>query len=328
MLYNDSNKFVGGLVGYFDCYRESKIFNSYNTGNVKGGYLCSGFIGGSYIGNYFATLLINESFNSGNIEGTAFTSAFVSHWENNMNKSIIVKNCYNTGSVNGNYNGQIASLPITIIGSVNLGSKYPNEVLSETNIVYTFDTNGGSQIESITGGIIELPTPIKEGYLFYGWYENEDLSGEKINSEYYYSKENCTLYAKYLRILSNEELFNYLSSINNSPYATINENSLTIELPAESSRSRSASVNIINSTRAMVIKFNSNAAFEGSSYVNITYRRQYDNANYESVGLNVSQEYSIGLNPGDYIQVLAYQRSGAYVKVVVTDIVIAVEETE
>ena len=63
---------------------------------------------------------------------------------------------------------------------------------------YSFDVNGGSNIESIKSVVtIELPTPTKEGYYFGGWYDNAEFNGTPLVSPYY-SSSNHTLYAKWL----------------------------------------------------------------------------------------------------------------------------------
>ena len=67
-----------------------------------------------------------------------------------------------------------------------------------TEHTYTFDTNGGDAIDTITSSLtIELPTPTYEGYYFGGWYLTSDFSGEAVSSPYYNS-ENVTLYARWL----------------------------------------------------------------------------------------------------------------------------------
>ena len=66
------------------------------------------------------------------------------------------------------------------------------------NYIYTFDTNGGNEIENIISNLpIILPIPMKSGYYFGGWYDNAELIGQSI-SDTYYVKANATLYAKWL----------------------------------------------------------------------------------------------------------------------------------
>ena len=63
----------------------------------------------------------------------------------------------------------------------------------------TFESNGGTQVKNATveyGGKVPKPTePIKDGYTFKGWYEDEKLINEyDFNTEV---KGNMTLYAKW-----------------------------------------------------------------------------------------------------------------------------------
>lgn len=69
----------------------------------------------------------------------------------------------------------------------------------DTSVTYTFQTNGGAVIESVTleeGSEYALPTPeAREGYEFLGWYATEDFSGEAITSVV--AAEDQTYYAKW-----------------------------------------------------------------------------------------------------------------------------------
>lgn len=63
---------------------------------------------------------------------------------------------------------------------------------------YIFETNGGTAIESITAPYLKiLPTPVKEDMYFAGWYTDSEFSGDPVD-DYYYSKIDTTLYAKWL----------------------------------------------------------------------------------------------------------------------------------
>jgi uncharacterized repeat protein (TIGR02543 family) len=48
------------------------------------------------------------------------------------------------------------------------------------SITISFETNGGNEIEDMVINMnstsVELPTPIREGYTFVGWYLDENLS--------------------------------------------------------------------------------------------------------------------------------------------------------
>ena len=71
---------------------------------------------------------------------------------------------------------------------------------SGSSVIYSFETNGGSMIDSYSGVILEgVETPVKEGYKFIGWYDNELLEGLPIELPYY-SDVNVTLYAEWIEI--------------------------------------------------------------------------------------------------------------------------------
>ena len=66
--------------------------------------------------------------------------------------------------------------------------------------VYQFSSDGAplSEYEQTTNYLRTLPTPTaRTGYVFYGWYENEDFSGEPVSAPYY-NKNGATLYARWL----------------------------------------------------------------------------------------------------------------------------------
>ena len=75
------------------------------------------------------------------------------------------------------------------------------------DITYTFESNGGSAVESITSGMpITIPAgPTLEGYVFVGWYDNAEFTGDKITGSYYNGEKN-TLYAKFITEAEFEEL--------------------------------------------------------------------------------------------------------------------------
>lgn len=64
----------------------------------------------------------------------------------------------------------------------------------------TFNTNGGEEIEAITGLTVgeqlRLPTPTKEGHNFLGWFTDEECSGTMLPTRYTYNGP-VTLYAKW-----------------------------------------------------------------------------------------------------------------------------------
>lgn len=164
------------------------VKNSSNRANlsVKGDASEVGMLAG-----YGWRSTFENSFNTGNL-------IYLNKGENIFVSSsdiYSIKNCYNTGALNGNY--EVRNVYNNANSVISLGSQYPNQVLDmETIRTYTFETNGGNELEALEGVVVTLPTPKKEGYYFWGWYDNEDLTGEPVKSTYY-NKESVTLYAKW-----------------------------------------------------------------------------------------------------------------------------------
>ena len=80
---------------------------------------------------------------------------------------------------------------------------------------YNFETNGYGTLDSITSEFpVVLPTLTREGYVFVGWFDNAECSGNKLPTNYY-SNSDVTLYAKWLTM---EE---YLTTYGVSPQRPI-----------------------------------------------------------------------------------------------------------
>ena len=72
---------------------------------------------------------------------------------------------------------------------------------------YSFETNGGNSIESITSSLpITLPEVTKSGWFFGGWFDNPEFEGDPING-IYYSQDKHELYARWL---TEEEYEDYM----------------------------------------------------------------------------------------------------------------------
>ncbi len=93
-----------------------------------------------------------------------------------------------------------------------------NEFLLKATI--TFESNGGSIIEEIRDyknkPLGELPTPIKEGYIFDGWYS--DMSYTKKITELKVDKFNSTIYAKWIPIYKLKKIINSFNQYILEPY--------------------------------------------------------------------------------------------------------------
>lgn len=83
-----------------------------------------------------------------------------------------------------------------VIAIVMVLSIFTAVLVACNNLTITFDSNGGSEIESAKETVKTEPKPSKEGHTFVGWYETEDFSSEKVVFPYTTTK-NVTLYAKW-----------------------------------------------------------------------------------------------------------------------------------
>ena len=91
-------------------------------------------------------------------------------------------------------------------------------------------SNGGTEYDdmgyNINSGTITLPTPTRPGYVFGGWYETPNFSGDSVSEFFASSLENKTFYAKW---------FNTITFVTNGgdkiPQLLYNSESDTITLP-------------------------------------------------------------------------------------------------
>lgn len=124
--------------------------------------------------------------------------ALVSQMENILNASIVVNNYTGNESTYGTYEVIVQGTDSN--GEVKMYSTSIYVRSSELNyFTVTFETNGGNTMDSIQ--VVELgqlivQSPLKEGYTFVGWYEDEALTqqfslvNDRITSD-------TTLYAKW-----------------------------------------------------------------------------------------------------------------------------------
>lgn len=110
--------------------------------------------------------------------------------------------------------------------------KPENTTPTVEKVIVTFDSNGGEAVEKLEidkGAQVLLPSTTRDGYLFDGWYLNE----EKISSTYVYN-ENITVVAKWEKI--KEEVKTFKVSYDTKGGNKINPTTLacgkTLTLPA------------------------------------------------------------------------------------------------
>ena len=95
----------------------------------------------------------------------------------------------------------IVSLGVVVIAGI---SSVVVLLLNKDNadtIQISYETNGG---ESISADVVDigethtLPTPVRAGYVFEGWYLTADYSGEPVTSVV--ADSNVTYYAKWTQV--------------------------------------------------------------------------------------------------------------------------------
>jgi len=108
--------------------------------------------------------------------------------------------------------------------------------ITEPTTAYTikFNSSGGSSVENMTvkcGNTVDLPTPIKEGYSFKGWFTDLSLKDEFKSTNKVES--NLTLYAKWEKIT--EPTVTYIVKFNSNGGSNVEDitadNGNTINLP-------------------------------------------------------------------------------------------------
>lgn len=83
-----------------------------------------------------------------------------------------------------------------VIAIVMVLSIFTAVMVACNNLTITFDSVGGSKIDSFKETVEKEPKPTKAGYTFAGWYDTKDYSSERIVFPYT-TKKNVTLYAKW-----------------------------------------------------------------------------------------------------------------------------------
>ncbi|MBQ8014512.1 MAG: InlB B-repeat-containing protein [Treponema sp.] len=89
------------------------------------------------------------------------------------------------------FSGNALSFPLDINENTTLYAKW------QQNYTVTFETNGGTNLDSYKTGVIEnAPETTRANYLFAGWFSNADFSGDAVSFPYTVTKPT-SLYAKW-----------------------------------------------------------------------------------------------------------------------------------
>jgi len=121
--------------------------------------------------------------------------------------------------------------------------------ISDSEYTITFDSNGGSAVAARTAtegeALSKLPAPVKEGYIFQGWFQDSDLSLIFAEGSAVYA--DTTLYAKYMDNVSKfvKSIPNY-SVLDVAPGFTITVNDTTGGLTASEVQARMTFVDMAN----------------------------------------------------------------------------------
>ncbi len=213
--------FVGGLAG-----DTATIENSFNEGDI---------IGSNYVGGILGSNgTIVNSCNVGEVSGVSNVGGLVGSNDNtaavDKQTSFIVPDTVTAIGSNAFMNRtelEMVFIPETVLtigknafyGCENLlifvqATEQPAGWEKDWNagrpvvwgytegetFVYRFESNGGTEFADVQGFILEeLPVPQREGYIFGGWYDTPDFSGERIRGVYY-KQGGATLYAKWYRL--------------------------------------------------------------------------------------------------------------------------------
>ena len=293
-----SDTSVGAIIGESGSNGKTLIKNSGNSANL---YLKSYGYVSSIIGScQYEYATIYNSYNIVNINSNNYSYVF-------SNANLI--NSYNTGGVNGVYGTSLLDSDRKYENTVSLGGEYANKKLNWKNKTYSFESNGGSEVESVNNNNIltTLPTPEKEGYYFYGWYDNKELSGEPISAPYY-SETDITLYAKYNKII--EDISNMITNDDQHPWI---EQDGVISSTNHHLDTSSSSEYIIKSNENIRIYFEWNCSL--TDYINGDYNvyiYKYDEYGYLNSSYCSCSDYTYyELKPGEYIRFYIYNNQNS-----------------
>ncbi len=92
-------------------------------------------------------------------------------------------------------------LSVAVLGILAIGAVSGLAACKDDKIKYSFNTDGGVAIGSVSigkGKEYELPIPVKEGYAFEGWYTNANFEGEPVTTVV--AEKSMTYYAKWTQL--------------------------------------------------------------------------------------------------------------------------------
>ncbi|MBR2972193.1 MAG: leucine-rich repeat protein, partial [Clostridia bacterium] len=168
---------------------------------------------------------------------------------------------------------------------------------------YNFNTNGGGEIESVTtDSSFALPTPIKDGWYFGGWYDNAEFSGNPVSSPYS-SKTAHTLYAKWM---TEEE---YLASLDGSSFEKAYIITSGESLPAVIDTAGEYVYFKFTATEAKTYTFQSSGSYDTYGYLYNASQSQLSSNDESGDGSNFKITRSMSAGEVVYLKVKLYSSS-------------------
>ncbi len=153
-------------------------------------------------------------------------------------------------------------------------------------ITYSFETNGGSLVESITSAEpIMLPAgPTRDGFVFSGWYDNAACEGNAVTG-FYYNGIVTTLYAKWITLDEFNALFagtspEYAVDATNGASLTLNDASngtkLYLYFKVVATEDITLTITTVSGTDTVIRIYDDPSKANGASSSYIKYKDGYD----------------------------------------------------
>ena len=186
-----------GLVGYFEDHYNGEtiaIRNSYDVGDLSRKFSFKGFLYNEINENF---LTIDHCFyRTDSISNNAGSPGTLEEFENGTIAAELHN--YKKNGVDGSVWGQnVGTDPIpTLTGTI----KGYSPTISKL-VLHTFDGDTVKYVDYyVEGHKIYPPKPERDGYLFAGWYDNEELEGDAILALDTSNSGNIDLYAKWFEL--------------------------------------------------------------------------------------------------------------------------------